>query len=101
MTQKLILGLDIGTSSVRAALYDMRGELVPESLVKNERSFETTDDGGAEIDAELGVKQVIHVDGSVARDVAQTEFLAFIGNVVAVAVDARAIGDVDAIEHAV
>ena len=67
MTQKLILGLDIGSSSVRAALYDMRGEMVPETLVKNERSLETTDDGGSEIDAEIAVKQVIKTIDDVLR----------------------------------
>ena len=34
LTQKLILGLDIGTSSVRAALYDLNGEMLPSTLVK-------------------------------------------------------------------
>jgi gluconokinase len=58
LTQELILGLDIGTSSVRSALYDMRGNLIPQTLVKNERSLTTTDDGGAEIDASEALLQV-------------------------------------------
>ena len=45
----------------------MRGEMVPETLVKNERSLETTDDGGAEIDAEVAVKQVVKTIDEVRR----------------------------------
>lgn len=58
MTQKLILGLDIGTSSVRAALYTERGEMLPDTLVKNERTLTSTDDGGSEIDAIEALLQV-------------------------------------------
>ncbi len=50
-TNFLILVLDIGTSSVRAALYDMKGNVLPETMVKHERQLTKTDDGGAEIDA--------------------------------------------------
>lgn len=67
MTQKLILGLDIGTSGVRAALYDMRGEMVPGTLVKSERSLESTDDGGSEIDADVAFKQVVQTLDDVLR----------------------------------
>lgn len=59
MTRKLILGLDIGTSSVRAALYDLKGNALPETMVKNERTLVSTDDGGAEIDAEVAFRQVV------------------------------------------
>ena len=58
MAKQLILGLDIGTSSVRAALYDMRGNLIPKTLVKNERALTATDDGGAEIDAGTALIQI-------------------------------------------
>ncbi len=54
-----ILVLDIGTSSVRAALYDAAGKVLPETMVKNERQLKTTDDGGAEIDASEAFAQVI------------------------------------------
>jgi len=43
LTQNLILGLDIGTSSVRAALYDTWGNLLPSTLVKNERALIATE----------------------------------------------------------
>jgi gluconokinase len=67
LTQNLILGLDIGTSSVRAALYDERGEMLPETLVKNERSMTVTDEGGAELDAEKGLRQVVAAIDEVLR----------------------------------
>lgn len=68
MTQQLILGLDIGTSSVRAALYNDRGEMIPETFVKNDRSLDTTREGGFEIDADVALKQTIAaVDDVLAR----------------------------------
>ncbi len=54
----LILTLDIGTSSVRAALYDFDGNVLPKTFVKNDRQLTATDDGGAEIDAFEGLKQL-------------------------------------------
>jgi gluconokinase len=53
-----ILVLDIGTSSVRAALYDFHGDVLPETFVKNERTLTATDDGGAEIDAPKAFAQL-------------------------------------------
>ena len=55
----IILAIDIGTSSVRAALYDYRGNLVPRTMVKNERTLTVTDDGGAEIDADQAFEQTL------------------------------------------
>ncbi len=54
-----ILALDIGTSSVRAGLYDMTGRVLPETMVKNERVLDVTRDGGAEIDADAAFDQVL------------------------------------------
>ena len=51
MKISFILALDIGTSSVRAALYDLLGNVLPDTMVKNERQLKMTADGGAEIDA--------------------------------------------------
>ena len=51
MKSPFILALDIGTSSVRAALYDFSGNVLPATMVKNERQLNATEDGGAEIDA--------------------------------------------------
>ncbi len=43
---------------MRAALYDFQGNVLPETMVKNERQLTATDDGGAEIDASEGLKQI-------------------------------------------
>ncbi len=59
MSKELILALDIGTSSVRAALYDDAGNVLPRTMVKHERSLTATDDGGAEIDADEAFDQVV------------------------------------------
>jgi gluconokinase len=54
----MILALDIGTSSVRAAIYDFSGNVLPETVVKKERTVHFTKDGGAELTAEEGFLQV-------------------------------------------
>lgn len=54
----MILGLDIGSSSVRAALFDRHGELLPKTLVKIERKLKSTLDGGSEIDADVAFRQM-------------------------------------------
>ena len=56
--EPLILVLDIGTSSVRAALYDFKGDVLPATFVKNERQLKLTEDGGAEIDALEALRQI-------------------------------------------
>ena len=58
MEQPLILALDIGTSSVRAALYDADTNPILRADVKIERSLVVTSDGGAEIDADEAFAQV-------------------------------------------
>lgn len=50
MRSSFVLALDIGTSSVRAALYDFSGNVVPETFVKNERTLKA-EAAGTEIDA--------------------------------------------------
>lgn len=59
MNDSLILALDIGTSSVRAALYDSRAKRLDETFVKNARRLVMTDEGGAEIDAETALLQAV------------------------------------------
>jgi gluconokinase len=59
LNQPLILAIDIGTSSVRAGLYDVNGNLLRRTLVKNERSLKSTPDGGAEIDADEAFAQLV------------------------------------------
>ena len=53
-----MLVLDIGTSSVRGALYDGRGELLEQTQARVIRSLCTTADGGAELNAEEAIEQV-------------------------------------------
>ncbi len=59
--------MDIGTSSVRAALYDDAGNVLPKTMVKNERSLTATDDGGAEIDADEAFDQVVRAIDEVLK----------------------------------
>ena len=59
LNHKLILAIDIGTSSVRAALYDHAGTIIPKTLVKNERQLRRTSDGGSEIDAKKALSQLV------------------------------------------
>jgi len=66
--------LDIGTSSVRTALYDFRSIVLPETMVKNERSLQRTDDGGAEIDANEAFSQVV---GAIDEVLKKSESLNF------------------------
>lgn len=63
----LILVLDIGTSSVRSALYDFDGNVLPETFIKHERTLTATDDGGAEIDADVAFEQVVAAIDDVLR----------------------------------
>jgi len=58
MKNSFVLVLDIGTSSVRAALYDFAGSVLPETMIKHERRLNATDDGGAEIDASEAFAQI-------------------------------------------
>ena len=64
----LTLAIDIGTSSVRAALYDARATEISGTESRLMRSFCTTADGGAEVYAESAVEHVAQtVDALLAR----------------------------------
>lgn len=66
--RKLILALDIGSSSVRAAFFDHAGNLLPKTLVKIERKLKATASGGSEIDADAAFRQVVAaIDGALAK----------------------------------
>ncbi|MBX3295639.1 MAG: gluconokinase [Acidobacteria bacterium] len=64
----LILGLDVGSSSVRGALFDGGGRMLKRTFVKEERRLAATRDGGAELDANKAFQQVVGViDGVLER----------------------------------
>ena len=63
------LALDIGTSSVRSALYDCKAEVFEETMVKNDRQLISTDDGGFEIDAEEAFRQAVKAIDDVLQKV--------------------------------
>ena len=66
--RQLILALDIGSSSVRAAFFDHAGNLLPRTLVKIERKLKATASGGSEIDADAAFRQVIAaIDGAMEK----------------------------------
>lgn len=59
MKEPLTLALDIGSSSVRAALYDGDAELIPRTSVKIDQAFTATPDGGSEIKTDHAIAHVI------------------------------------------
>ena len=59
MERTLTLALDIGTSSIRASLYDSNANAIPSAFAKNERLLKVTPDGGAEINADEAFAQVV------------------------------------------
>jgi gluconokinase len=64
----LILAIDIGSSSVRAALYDSDANHIPHASIKIERPLNVTFDGGSEIDADDAFRQVISaIDALLAK----------------------------------
>ncbi len=52
---------------MRAALYDDAGNVLPRTMVKNERTLTATEDGGAEIDADEAFDQVVAAVDEVLR----------------------------------
>ena len=59
-----VLALDIGTSSVRAALYDARAREVEGTQSRLARRFRATSDGGAQTGAEEAAGEVLRVIAS-------------------------------------
>ena len=51
--------MDVGSSSVRAALYDFDANMLPQTFVKRERVLSATSGGGAVITAEEALEQVV------------------------------------------
>ncbi|HEX9961825.1 MAG TPA: gluconokinase [Pyrinomonadaceae bacterium] len=67
-----VLAIDIGTSSIRAALYDEKASVLPETMVKNERVLTATEDGGAEIDTGEAFEQVVQAVDAVLKKTKNT-----------------------------
>jgi gluconokinase len=64
----LVLALDIGTSSVRAAVFDASAREIENTMSRIERTLCTTQDGGAEINADEAAAQVAQaIDNTLAR----------------------------------
>lgn len=59
MEKTFILGLDIGSSSVRGALFDARGAVMKKTLVREEIRLRASGRGGSEADADATLKLVI------------------------------------------
>jgi gluconokinase len=91
-----VLSLDVGTSSVRASLYDGRGAACPGLTVVEHHAPETTPDGGVEMDAEallqrtLGcAERVLALAGERARAVAAVGICTFWHSILGVGADGR------------
>ncbi|HEY0546456.1 MAG TPA: gluconokinase [Pyrinomonadaceae bacterium] len=75
------LALDIGTSSVRAALYDDGGNQLEQSFVKHERTLQTSLEGGAELDALEALEQIEQaIDATLTRSAQFTERLEMVAS---------------------
>lgn len=92
----LILTLDIGTSSVRAQLYDARARAVPAIDARIETVVRTTADGGAEFDADALVEAVVScidtvlmLAGPDAQRIAAVASATLVGNVLGIGPDGR------------
>jgi len=59
VTNSYILALDIGSSSVRAALYDGEANVIPRTSVKIAQTFTATPDGGSEMRTDKAIGNVI------------------------------------------
>ena len=55
-----ILGVDVGSSSVRAMLCDPQGAEIPGTFIRLRYTFEKSADGGATLDAEELLDQIFH-----------------------------------------
>jgi gluconokinase len=63
----LVLALDVGTSSIRASLYDEEAREIPGTQARTASNPSTTIEGGAELDAEEAVEQVARtIDAALA-----------------------------------
>jgi gluconokinase len=94
----LVLAIDIGTSSARAAVYDSRARELTATDARALREFRATADGGAEDDAERMLADVVRVvDDSLARagalslDISAVAVSCFMHSLVGVDAECRAV----------
>lgn len=87
----LVLTVDIGTSSVRAILFDATGLVVDEMVAQEAHQMETTPDGGATFDADTVlartasvVDQVLDKAGTQAAAIGAVAVDTLVGNVLGV-----------------
>lgn len=68
MNPPYLLTLDIGSSSVRATIYDSTARVVPDASAQAKYQFRTTPDGGSEMDADALLDHCIDaIDGALTR----------------------------------
>ena len=60
-SDQLILTIDVGSSSVRASLYDQEASVKDNFQIRRNYNFETTSAGGVEFDADVLFKLVLQV----------------------------------------
>ncbi len=79
-TPQMALAIDIGSSSVRALLFDEEGNQVPDSETQLAYRQVVTNDGGSESSAtELLERTIAGVDGVLASDAARDASIAAVG----------------------
>lgn len=79
-----VIGLDVGTSSVKVAVYDAQARALPGLIAHRSYSPQSTADGGATLDAEVLYQAVVEVMGEIvhqigfqAREIAAVGFSCF------------------------
>jgi gluconokinase len=63
----LVLAIDVGTTSVRAVLFDRKARDIRGASASNETPLQATSDGGATLDAEQLLERTLQVIDEVAQ----------------------------------
>lgn len=91
----LVLGLDVGSTGSRAAVYDRHGRPLDDVRIKMPHAFTTTSDGGVTIDADQVVDElrraIDHVCAAVRGPIAAVGFDTFASSLVGVDADGNAL----------
>lgn len=70
MTEKsYVIGLDVGTSSVKVAVFDDHANAVPGLIAHRKYSPHTTADGGATLDANMLYQRVLEAMGEIVQQI--------------------------------